>query len=115
MRLRTRQQYKRMAYKGAKFAGRLIFVDLLLATKGPSRLGITVTKKYGSSPQRNRFKRLVREAFRLSCSRFTPPIDLVVRPRSYALEASFIEIEKELCALIEKAIASLEKRSFDIH
>lgn len=115
MRLRTRQQYKRMAYKGAKFVGRFILVDVLLVTKGPSRLGITVTKKYGSSPQRNRFKRLVREAFRLSCSSCTPPIDLVVRPRSYALEASFIDIEKELSALIKKAIASLEKRSSGIN
>ena len=63
--------------------------------EGPARLGITVTRRFGNAPQRNRFKRLVREAFRKRQHDF-PPMDLVVRPRSAALNATLEQIEKDL-------------------
>lgn len=44
----------------------------------PTRLGITASRKIGGAVQRNRAKRLVREAFRASGELFAPGIDLVV-------------------------------------
>lgn len=103
MRLRTRKQYQRMGNHTVKFTGRWIIVDIRV-TNGPfSRLGITVTKRFGHSVLRNRFKRIVREAFRLSCSRFTPKFDLVVRPRTQALKGAMQDIQKELLYFIERA------------
>lgn len=104
MRLRTRQQYQRMLHNTFKFTGQWILVDIRL-TSGPlSRLGITVTKRYGQSPQRNRFKRLAREAFRLSYQQFPQPIDVVIRPRSCSLTATMKEVQQELLFYVEKAI-----------
>lgn len=45
------------------------------------RLGLSVSRKVGNAVVRNRWKRLIREAFRLSRRRLPEGIDLVVIPR----------------------------------
>jgi len=101
MRLRTRQQYQRMAQKTLKFIGQWILADIRLTPTTSSRLGITVTKRYGPAHRRNRFKRLVREAFRLSYPHFKVNFDIVVRPRTQALHAKMPDIQQELLLFIE--------------
>ena len=46
-----------------------------------SRLGLSVSRKVGGAVVRNRWKRLIREAFRLSREKLPVGIDLVVIPR----------------------------------
>ncbi|HVT29412.1 MAG TPA: ribonuclease P protein component [Lacipirellulaceae bacterium] len=48
---------------------------------GYPRLGLAVSRRVGGAVQRNRWKRLVREAFRLT-QHSLPPIDLVCVPRA---------------------------------
>lgn len=48
---------------------------------GYPRLGLSVSRKVGNAIERNRWKRLIREAFRLSRSSLPEGIDLVVIPR----------------------------------
>ena len=103
MRLRTRQQYRRMAQKPIKLSGEWIFVDIRFTSAPFSRLGITVTKSYGEAHQRNRFKRIIREAFRLTYPLLPCALDIVVRPRSKALTAVMPVIQKELLDLIHSA------------
>lgn len=103
MRLRTRQQYQRMVQKTFKFTGQWIIIDIRLTNDPFSRLGVTATKKYGQATQRNRFKRLAREAFRLSYPQFKMTFDILLRPRSQALDAMMTDIQKELLYFVEKA------------
>ncbi len=102
MRLRTRHQYQRMTQKTFKFTGQWILVDIRLTTGVFSRLGITATKRYGAAHQRNRFKRLVREAFRLSYPHFQKTFDIVIRPRSQALNATLSDIQQEFLSFLDK-------------
>lgn len=46
------------------------------------RLGVSVSRKIGNAVQRNRFKRLFREAFRLSRADLPTGLDLILLPRS---------------------------------
>lgn len=60
--------------------------DLLLVFGCPNglahpRLGLSVSRKVGKAVVRNRWKRLIREAFRLTRSQLPPGLDLVALPR----------------------------------
>src|SRR5882757_5730514 len=45
------------------------------------RLGLSVSRKYGGAVQRNRLRRLYREAFRLTRPELPAGLDLVLIPR----------------------------------
>jgi ribonuclease P protein component len=72
------------------FAGRRSQADgilLVYARKNGleySRLGLVVSRKVGNSVLRGRWKRCVREAFRLSQHKIPTGLDLVVLPRPLA-------------------------------
>lgn len=70
------------------------------ATARP-RVGITVTKKFGKAHDRNRFKRLIREAFRKSQPQIQgQPLLLHIRPRALAKEACASLILEEFVSLL---------------
>jgi ribonuclease P protein component len=73
-----RSDFLRATGAGRRFSSRHFLVFLReRADGGPTRLGITVTRKVGNAVRRNRIKRLVREWFR-SRSDELGPCDLVV-------------------------------------
>jgi ribonuclease P protein component len=98
-RLLKRWDYKRLSRDGRRLTGERILVDCA-KTSGKTRLGITASTRYGNAPERNRFKRLVREAFRLSRAKLPPGVDLNVIPRKLAKTATLAEIQTELSRLL---------------
>lgn len=65
-----------------------------------SRLGLTVSRKAGSSVERNRFKRRVREWFRQHRETLDTPLDIVVIARRPGVDLSLEELSRRLARLL---------------
>jgi ribonuclease P protein component len=89
--------------------------DRLLVFASPTglahpRLGLSVSRKVGPAVVRNRWKRILREAFRLNRRKLPAGVDLVVIPRPDA--APTLEgLQESLVRLAGRAAARLAKQS----
>jgi len=71
-----------------------------------SRLGLSVSRKYGGAVQRNRLRRLYREAFRLLRHELPVGLDLILIPRS-PKEPELEDLKKTLPRLVKGAARKL--------
>ena len=80
-RVRRRADFLEIQSRGRRVATPRFVIALRARGEEPvgrARLGITVSRKTGTAVVRNRAKRLVREAFRLTEQLWAPGIDVVV-------------------------------------
>ena len=71
-----------LVYQGNVHAADEVLVVLARRNElSRSRLGLSVSRRVGCAVVRNRWKRLIREAFRLQRKELPLGLDLVVRPR----------------------------------
>ena len=106
-RLRNQAEFDRV-YGGDAFAAdNVLVVKAIRNDRGVTRLGLAVGRKVGNAVVRNRWKRLIREAFRKQRGELPAGLDLVVRPRKGAAcdyNAIFDAIKK-LVARLDRKLA----------
>ena len=105
-RLERKSEFERAFKEGIKLVSAGIIVYFANNGFDYSRIGISVSKKFGSAVRRNRFKRRVREAFRLNRSGIPGGLDIVVLP---AKEAGSVPFENLCAALAELSRAAHSK------
>ena len=79
--------------------GRFLILKFYEKEGAETKLGLSASRKFGKAYQRNRFKRVVREAFRLVKGDLPPHLQINVIPRSEALVATVHEIQRELLTI----------------
>ena len=96
-------EYQRVYQRGEKHWNRQLVIYILRTSHHSTRLGITVSKKIGKSVVRNRLKRLIREAFRLSKQHVRPGYDIVVVGRPAGVGNKRQELQTALQHLLKRA------------
>jgi len=68
-----------------------------------NRLGITASKKIGGAVQRNRARRIIKEAYRLTEPELKKGFDIVVVARKKAVCAKMWDMKKSLMQIFERS------------
>src|ERR1700722_11203858 len=80
-RLLTSSHYKHLYKNSMRLFGEQISVDVRQGKMSCAKLGITVSRKFGKAHERNRFKRVVREAFREIILMLPQNLEMNISPR----------------------------------
>ena len=105
-RLTKSADYAKVLRRGVRLDGRLFNLAAAPNQRPHHRLGLTVSRRVGGAVQRNRAKRLLRDAFRRRRRRTSVCCDLVVVAKREILGCSQADLDREL----ERSLERLESR-----
>ncbi|HET7292611.1 MAG TPA: ribonuclease P protein component [Vicinamibacteria bacterium] len=97
--------------RGQRLDGALFLLVAAENGLGRDRLGLVAGRRLGSAAERNRLRRLLREAYRTARRLATPGCDLVILPRRELLLRPFREIQHELRARLRRLASRLAARA----
>ncbi|MDZ4684737.1 MAG: ribonuclease P protein component [Planctomycetaceae bacterium] len=101
LRLRSKAEFERVYARKCKASDGVLLMFSLPNDLPHPRIGLSVSRKVGNAVVRNRVKRLLREAFRLSQHELPTGLDLVVIPLG-ADRAELVAYRQSLLKLSRK-------------
>lgn len=101
-RLLSRKDFCGTYQDGKRHVGEKILAHYRLGKETHPRLGITISRKWGKAHKRNRFKRVVREAYRQIYPELPNHLELNIHPCASFESLSSKEVGDELKRLVKK-------------
>lgn len=101
-RLKKNWEFKRVYRRGKSFVSKRIVLYVYPNRTDHSKIGFSISKKVGKSVQRNRIKRIYREAFLSLYHEIKQGYDLVVVARREAVGVPLNLAREELYALCRR-------------
>ena len=99
--LKSNPDFRRLYNRGKAITNPALVVYYSKNRAGICRIGITTSKKIGNAVERNRSRRVLKEAFRSVCPSIKPEYDIVLVARSktkYVKSTRLAEIMNEIFA-----------------
>ena len=100
-RVRSRLDFARIYENGSRIGDRCLLMTALRTEEPRTRLGLSVSKRCGNAVRRNRWKRVIREVFRLARPDLPTGFDLVIQPRPDA-QPEFEVVRESFVALMAR-------------
>lgn len=102
LRLRSNRDFQRV-YKRSKNYWNRHFTVLMKKNGSKTRVGFSITKKYGNAVQRNRIKRQLREIVRINRQALREGYDMIIIPKKNTFDMKYSDLEKSYQHLLSLA------------
>lgn len=99
--LKSNSDFRRLYNRGKAVTDPALVVYYSKNRAGICRIGITTSKKIGNAVERNRSRRVIREAFRHVCSELNPCYDIVMVARSKTKYLKSTRVEEVMKKIFE--------------
>lgn len=105
--LTLNKEFRRAYYRGRNVSTPLVTVYAVKNRERQTRLGLTATKKIGKAVQRNRARRVMKEAYRLMEDQFPLGWDFVLVARAKTVKATTPQVMGALEFALRKLFKSV--------
>jgi ribonuclease P protein component len=102
-RLTQSKDLKRVRQSGKSYAHPLVVLIVLANEKDTCQIAVSAGRSVGNAVERNRAKRLLREALRPKIGQMAPGWDMMLIARHGAAHAKLVELDQILTNLLNRA------------
>ena len=103
LRVKKRFEYRNILKARTRFFGQSIVINYRTNNSlSYARMGITITTKFGKAHERNRFKRLSREAFRRNFYKMPNNLEINISSKKSLIDLKADSIEKDLLSFLDQ-------------
>ena len=90
------KDFKKIYTRGKSFVSPTVVTYIVKSRLDHSRVGITASKKIGKAVQRNRAKRVIREAYRQICPEIMENYDIVFVARTRTTKVKMQDVREQM-------------------